>query len=445
MVSLLKKLAIILMVSIPCKAQLLDLTKHAQGGGSVDTFLQGGTTVPGWGTLTSGCVAVTYTSPNFACVHVADTTHNGYLSSTDWNTFNGKQPAGSYALQSTTLTASSPLTGGGDLSTNRSFGCQAASASQAGCLSSTDWSTFNGKQAAGSYALQSTTLTANAPITGGGDLSTNRSFGCTNANTSTTGCLTSTDWNTFNNKQATISTSSAVTHQFVTEFVAPNTFNRAQPSCAYLSDAAASCNTDATNATNITSGTLPAARLPTPTTSAAGGEVAGSWWQNLRNGTISTAEGTPLTTNQIKITPVYIDHTIVVSTIGYSVTTADNTSNSYDLGAFGPGCFNGTAGVARAFHTGTVAGSSLAPSTGTKTIAITGGPITVLPGFYCFGFTSNAASPTMVLGGSVGALLMPWSFQTSGTTGGSALPSTITAPALSYATASAMHYFALAP
>ena len=28
--------------------------------------------------------------------HVADTTHNGYLSSVDWNTFNGKQPAGSY-------------------------------------------------------------------------------------------------------------------------------------------------------------------------------------------------------------------------------------------------------------------------------------------------------------------------------------------------------------
>ena len=78
----------------------------------------------------------------------ASATTTGALTSTDWSTFNAKQPAGSYALQSLTLTATSPITGGGDLSTNRSFGCQAASGSQAGCLSSTDWTTFNSKQAA---------------------------------------------------------------------------------------------------------------------------------------------------------------------------------------------------------------------------------------------------------------------------------------------------------
>jgi len=36
--------------------------------------------------------------------HVSDTTHNGYLSSTDWNTFNGKQPAGSYVAGASNLT-----------------------------------------------------------------------------------------------------------------------------------------------------------------------------------------------------------------------------------------------------------------------------------------------------------------------------------------------------
>lgn len=44
----------------------------------------------------------------------------------------------------TSITASSPLTGG-TITTSGSIGCQTASGSQAGCLSSADWSTFNGK------------------------------------------------------------------------------------------------------------------------------------------------------------------------------------------------------------------------------------------------------------------------------------------------------------
>jgi hypothetical protein len=56
--------------------------------------------------------------------------------------------------------------------------------------------------------------------------------------------------------QAPVSTSGAVSHQFVTGFTAPNTFTRAQPACGDLSNAAASCSTDATNASNISSGTL---------------------------------------------------------------------------------------------------------------------------------------------------------------------------------------------
>ncbi len=46
-------------------------------------------------TVTGGTGAVLGSGTSLA-QHVADTSHNGYLSSTDWNTFNGKQAAGSY-------------------------------------------------------------------------------------------------------------------------------------------------------------------------------------------------------------------------------------------------------------------------------------------------------------------------------------------------------------
>lgn len=70
------------------------------------------------------------------------------------------------------VSATSPLT----LSLGN-FGCQLASGAQAGCLSASDWSTFNGKQAAGSY------ITA---ITGDGSASGPGSATLTLANTAVT-------------------------------------------------------------------------------------------------------------------------------------------------------------------------------------------------------------------------------------------------------------------
>lgn len=60
-------------------------------------------------TVTNGTGAVIGASPVTLSQHVADTTHNGYLSSTDWNTFNGKQAAGNYITALTgDVTASGP-------------------------------------------------------------------------------------------------------------------------------------------------------------------------------------------------------------------------------------------------------------------------------------------------------------------------------------------------
>lgn len=138
----------------------------------------------------------------------------------------GYTPVTSARIISTTA----PLTGGGDLSADRTLAITQATTSTNGYLSSTDWNTFNNKQpliTAGTTAqyyrgdktfqtLNTTAVTegtnlyytdtrARAAITGtapisvvSGVVSISQSSGASN------GYLSSTDWNTFNNKQAAL-------------------------------------------------------------------------------------------------------------------------------------------------------------------------------------------------------------------------------------------------
>ena len=81
-----------------------------------------------------------------------------------------------------------------------------ASATNRGALTATDWATFNNKQnALGFTAVPTTrTISTTAPLSGGGDLSADRTLSMAAATTSVNGYLTSTDWTTFNNKQAAL-------------------------------------------------------------------------------------------------------------------------------------------------------------------------------------------------------------------------------------------------
>ena len=65
----------------------------------------------------------------------------------------------------TTISTTAPLSGGGDLSANRTLSITQSSGSTDGYLSSADWTTFNGKQPAGNYI---TALTGDVTASGPG-------------------------------------------------------------------------------------------------------------------------------------------------------------------------------------------------------------------------------------------------------------------------------------
>jgi len=142
-------------------------------------------------TLSNGAIGITQ----------ATTSTNGYLSSTDWNTFNNK-----LAVVDTTnianfyLKVRSELTAGTGITYNNTTGVIASSGvlsvnGNAGAL------TMDTGYISNFYQKVRSLSSASAPIT-----FSNGAIGITQATTSTNGYLSSTDWNTFNNKLAVVDT-----------------------------------------------------------------------------------------------------------------------------------------------------------------------------------------------------------------------------------------------
>jgi hypothetical protein len=174
---------------------------------------------PSQGTVT----AVTATAPVVSSggiapdisMPAADTTTNGYLTSTDWNTFNSKAPAtsgtsilygnGTGGFSNVTIgtgvsfvagTLSATGSGGtvtavSVVSSNGFAGTSSGGATPALTLSTS----ITGLLYGNGTALAATTVSAPLGYTAG-------TLSITQSNTTTDGYLSSTDWNTFNNKQA---------------------------------------------------------------------------------------------------------------------------------------------------------------------------------------------------------------------------------------------------
>lgn len=103
-----------------------------------------------------------------------------------------------------TISTTAPLSGGGDLSADRTLSISQATTSTNGYLSSTDWNTFNSKGSGTVTSVSALTLG-----TTGTDLSSSVATGTTTpvitlnvptASATNRGVLSSTDWSTFNGK-----------------------------------------------------------------------------------------------------------------------------------------------------------------------------------------------------------------------------------------------------
>ena len=142
---------------------------------------------------------------------LASASTSGYLSSANWNTFNGKQNAITPASLTEATSSVLTITGGSSaLLSAATIQVKQATTSVSGYLSSTDWNTFNGKQSALSRGNLVETGSSILSITGGSNavIGTGTSINVMPAGASQSGYLTVSDWNAFNNKQPLITPAS---------------------------------------------------------------------------------------------------------------------------------------------------------------------------------------------------------------------------------------------
>ena len=176
-------------------------TSHITSGGTSSQFVKGNGTLDSTAyvslTAFSGTSPIQYNNTTGTIsILQSGIAQSGYLSSTDWNTFNNKASL-------TVFSATTPLfynSGTG------AFSIQVANTGQSGYLTNTDWNTFNGKQSALSFGNLTETSSSILTIAGGTGavIGSGTTIAVKQANSTQSGYLSSTDWTTFNNKQSAL-------------------------------------------------------------------------------------------------------------------------------------------------------------------------------------------------------------------------------------------------
>jgi hypothetical protein len=256
----------------------------------------------------------------------------GCLAATDWSTFNGKQASLGFTPENSAnkdaVSGYAGLDGSGNLKVATE--CPTASGSQKGCLSSSDWSTFNGKQNALGFTPENSAnkdaVSGYAGLDGSGLL---KEAEMPNPSASTLGGVQSV---------------SATSHQWVDSINTSGVPHKSQPAAADVSGLAASATTDTTNATNITSGTLGSPRMPYTPMGMAGIKATQTSTYTIVSGDaglIVPYNGSSITANLPASAPaspwcvgiVNINQTAL--TVSPNGLNFDGQSSSFNLGQYG--------------------------------------------------------------------------------------------------------------
>ncbi|HEX6503428.1 MAG TPA: hypothetical protein VF011_09275 [Terriglobales bacterium] len=145
-------------------------------------------------------------------------------------------------------------------------------------------------------------------------------------------------------------------------------------------------------------------------------------WLTMARG--GGSAGFDTSANKAKLWGVVLSYPITTTQVIYSVTTADNTANNYDIGIY-------DAGGNLKVHTGTLPGTSFAPATGgtTKTWAASA---TLLPGKYYLAVSTSCTSSCAQMSGDSGAGLTFLNGASVSISTGGSLPSTLSIPSDTY-------------
>ena len=367
-------------------------------------------------TITGGTGAVIGSGTTIQ-VSQAGASASGFLSSTDWNTFNNKQ--GTITLTTTgstgaatfisntlnipnyadqfvgTVTSVAALTlgtTGTDLSSSVvnstttpviTLNVPTASATNRGALSSADWTTFNSKEPALTKGNLTEATSAVLTITGGTGavIGTGTSIQVAQSGASTSGFLSSTDWNTFNGKAS---------NSFTTIAVATQTSIVADSATDTLTIVA---GTGVTITTNDSTDTL------TISATGSGGTVTSV---DLTAGTGISVSGGPITTSgSITVTNTAPDQTVVL-TAGTGISTSGTYPN-FTVTNSDPDqtvVLTASTGITTS---GTYPNFTIANSAPDQTVVLTGGTGITTSGTYpSFTVTNSAPDQTVVLTAGTG-------------------------------------------